>query len=94
MTRKIVNGLQLSKQCWQALRQNPQLMMFPLLSGIALLLVGIAIAMGRLGQILGFALISATIGTLAQAGRNSARDSNNGIAGILAAVVGGLVQGV
>ena len=167
MARKIVNGLQLTKQCWQALRQNPQLMIFPLLSGLALLLVGvafaiptvagglllsggqipteeeittaewvfltvmaflfyfvcytviifsntalvgvsmkllqgdkatvgdgIAIAMGRLGQILGFALISATIGTLAQAGRNAGQDSKNGIAGILAAVVGSLVQGV
>ena len=44
MARKIVNGLQLTKQCWQALRQNPQLMIFPLLSGLALLLVGVAFA--------------------------------------------------
>lgn len=169
MARKIANGLQLTKQCWNALRQNPQLMMFPLISGLTLMLVtvafaiptalggwwlsggqlptsteeittaewvfgvvmtflfyfaaytviifsntalvgaslkllkgepatvgdGLAIALGRLGPIFGFALISATIGTLAQMGRNAGRDSdNNAIVRIVAVVVSSLVQGV
>lgn len=169
MARKIANGLQLTKQCWNALRQNPQLMIFPFVSGLTLMLVtvafaiptlvggwwlsggqmptsngdittaewvfgvvmtflfylacytviifsntalvgtslkllkgepatvgdGIAIAMGRLGPIVGFALVSATIGTLAQMARNTGRDSdNNPLVRILAVVLSSLVQGV
>lgn len=167
MARKVANGVQLTKQCWQALKQNPQLLIFPLASGIALVLVGIlflvptvlgaalfsggevtaegdittaeyifgvvmlflyyfvcytviifsntalvgvalkllrgesagvgdgiAIALSRIGQIIGFALISATIGVLAQIGRDAGRESDNAIVAILASVVGALVQGV
>ncbi len=167
MSRKIANGVAITQQCWRALKQNPQLMMFPLISGIAVFLVsvlffvptvgvlwaagggdipseenlstaeyilltligfiyyfacytviifsntalvgtslrllkgqpatvqdGIAIAMGRMGQIIGFALISATIGTIARAISNSGRDSNNGVLGLVAMLLGGLIQGV
>ncbi len=167
MSRKIANGVEITQQCWKALRQNPQLMMFPLISGIALFLVsvfffvptgvvfwvawggdvpseteltslewliltlfgflyyfvcytviifsntalvgaslkllrgqpatvgdGIAIALSRLGQIIGFALISATIGTVARSLSNSGRSSDNGILGLVAMILGGLIQGV
>lgn len=167
MSRKIANGVQITQQCWKALKQNPQLMMFPLLSGIAVFLVsvlffvptvgvlwaagggeiptkgdlssaewivltiigfiyyfvcytviifsntalvgtslkllkgqsatvadGINIAMSRIGQIIGFALISATIGTIARSISNSGRNSDNGILGLVTMLLGGLIQGV
>lgn len=173
VAQKIANGVQLTQRCWRALKQNPQLMLFPLLSSIALVIVtisfavpmlsvaillirenpnfdtekstalakwiiygvvillifllyfvnytviifsntalvgvslkllrgesasvrdGIGIAMGHLKQIIGFALISATIGTVAQLSRSSAKeDPDNQIAGFLDMMVGGLLQGV
>lgn len=173
MARRIANGVQLTQSCWRALKQNPQLMLFPLLSSIALMIVaisfaipvlsvavllirenpnfdverytsstkwvvygvvilfiflfylvsytviifsntalvgaslkllrgesasiwdGVGIAMGHLRQIIGFALISATIGTVAQLSRSSTKDdSGNEIAGFLDMMVGGLLQGV
>lgn len=152
MARKIVNGVQLTQQCWRALKRNPQLMLFPLLSSIMLVMIpflplllfamtghghllrnlpafqenpavgayiiasvglclifilghtvlifsntalvgvslkllkgesaslwdGIGIAMSRLGQIITFALISATLNLLAQGIRDVAeRDSED-----------------
>jgi hypothetical protein len=150
MTRKIANGVQLTQQCWRALKRNPQLMFFPFLSSITLVIIsflllftmtgggfllkdipvfrenstvsayiiifitlclfyflsytvlifsntalvgvslkllkgesasvcdGIGIALSCLGQIISFALISATIGILAQAIRDVAeRDSED-----------------
>jgi hypothetical protein len=173
VARKIANGVQLTQSCWRALKQNPQLIVFPLLSSIALVIVaisfavpilsvlvllirenpnfdiekstalakwiiygavilfvflfylvsytviifsntalvgvslkllrgesasvwdGIGIAMGHLKQIIGFALISATIGTVAQLSRSSAKkDPDNQIAAFLDMMVGGLLQGV
>ncbi|MGB3491649.1 MAG: DUF6159 family protein [Elainellaceae cyanobacterium] len=166
MARNIANGVQIAQQCWKALQRNPQLMIFPLLSGIALVLIailfiiptvavlslgggepttenglstvewilsvamtflyyfacytvlifsntalvgvslkllngesatfndGVAIAMSRLSQIIGFALISATIGTLAKAGQQAGRDSDNVVVTVIASIVGGLIQGV
>lgn len=167
MARTIANGVQITQQCWRALKQNPQLLVFPFLSGVALFVVsiifivptigghllfsggeipdvddistaewitlslisfvyyfvcytviifsntalvgvslkllkgepatvgdGISIAMSRLGQIIGFALISATIGTIAKSISNAGRDSNNLLVSILTALLGGLIQGV
>jgi hypothetical protein len=170
VARKIANGVQLTQQCWRALKQNPQLIIFPLLSSIALIMIaisfaipmavgasllfgkqanfetyassakwivygvvisiiflfyfisytviifsntalvgvslkllkgepatacdGIGIGMSHLGQIIGFALISATIGTLAKISNSMAKDnSENEIAGALSLMMGGL-QGV
>jgi Family of unknown function (DUF6159) len=167
VARKIANGVQLTQQCWRALRRNPQLIIFPLLSSIALVIVaasliipsllavtylshgqaferddirlavqiiavailflfyfvcytviifsntalvgvslkllqgesatvcdGIGIAMKHLGQIIGFAVISATLGTLAKLSSSaSKRDSENGIAGVLTMMMGAF-QGV
>lgn len=163
MAHQVRNGVQIAKQCWKALNQHPQLLIFPLLSGIALALVtlaiavpfianlpepdatltaaeesalwwwgalftfvfylicytiiifantalvgvslkllkgeratvadGVAIAMGRWGQILLFALISATIGTLLQMAKNRDRDDDNAMASVLALVFGSLIQG-
>lgn len=163
MARKIVNGVQLTQQCWRALKRNPQLMIFPMMSSIALIIVaaslmipsvlgvmylsngqvyesdnsmmiqvivllvvfffyfachmviifsntalvgvslrllqgesatvcdGIRIAMSRLRQIIGFALVSATIGTLAKLSVSAAeRESENELAGILAIMMRGL----
>ncbi|MGK7943267.1 MAG: DUF6159 family protein [Microcystaceae cyanobacterium] len=167
MARKVANGVELTKQCWQALQQNPQLMVFPLLSGISLVIVGfimiiplfagglflnsgqtslegdpstaewifglimvfiyyfmsytviifsntalvgvslkllkgesasvkdgILIAMSHLGQIIGFAIISATIGTIAKYITESGRNADNLIISLLASLLGGLIQGV
>jgi hypothetical protein len=55
---------------------------------------GIGIALSRLRQIIGFALISATIGVLAKAVSNAGRDSDNGSVDILAMMLGSLIQGV
>lgn len=53
---------------------------------------GIDIARARLGKIIAYAFISAVVGTLARAISQSGRDK--GIAGqILAAIVGGIIQG-
>jgi hypothetical protein len=167
VARKVANGVQLTQQCWQALKHNPQLMIFPLISGITLVIVGIIfliptvggalllgggqvatngdessvqwvfgvvmlflyyfvcytviifsntalvgvalkllkgesadvgdgleIAISRWRQIIGFALISATIGTLAQMLRNAGRDSENIVIAIITSLIGGLIQGV
>ncbi|MDX2162804.1 MAG: DUF6159 family protein [bacterium] len=159
MLRKIQNGAQLSAQSWQALRENPQLLIFPLLSLIASLLVtvvffiplagtnlidisagredpsiltlivlflyyvanytviifsntaliaaaskairgekptvrdGLDLAMSRLGKILPYAIISATVGMVARSISQSGRRSNNPILAILAAILGSLLQG-
>jgi hypothetical protein len=173
VARNIANGVQLTQKCWRALKQNPQLMIFPLLSSIAavifailfaipvlstlfllygeqsnfdiekysdpekwiiygsmILLIfllyfvnyivvifsntalvgvslrllrgesatirdGIGIAMGHLRQIVGFALISATLGTVAQLSRRSAKeDPDNEIVRFVDMMVGDLLQGV
>lgn len=164
---RIANGWELSKQSWNALRANPQLLVFPLISlagmiavtivflipmagagifdavarsaetgesqlsnsqitlsaivgfvysfigytvvifsnvalvGAAMKLArgetatvqdGIDIARARLGKIIAYAFISAVVGTIARAIKQSGRD--NGIAGqILAAIIGGIIQG-
>lgn len=54
---------------------------------------GIAIASARLGKIIVYAVISATVGMLARAIRDAGRDSKNPILAILAAIIGGLLQG-
>ena len=41
MSGKMKNGLELSKQSWGALRQNRQLIVFPILSGIVMTIVSI-----------------------------------------------------
>ena len=41
MAKKITHGLELSKQSWSALGQNRQLVVFPLISGIAMVVVTI-----------------------------------------------------
>lgn len=164
---RISNGWELSKQSWNALRANPQLLIFPLISlagmiavtivflipmagagifdavarsaetgesqlsngqitlsaivgfvysfigytvvifsnvalvGAAMKLArgetatvqdGLDIARARLGKIVAYAFISAVVGTIARAIKQSGRD--NGIAGqILAAIIGGIIQG-
>lgn len=165
---KIANGFELTKQSWSALRQNPQLLMFPVISTIGLIIVsilffiptaalgipdalsqsaragestldsaqtlggaiilflyyfvtytviifsnvalvgaamklirgepatvsdGIQIAMARLPKILVYALISATVGMLARALRDSGRRSENVAVAILTAIVAAIVQG-
>jgi uncharacterized membrane protein YeaQ/YmgE (transglycosylase-associated protein family) len=53
---------------------------------------GLDIARARLGKIIAYAFISAVVGTIARAIKQSGRD--NGIAGqILAAIIGGIIQG-
>ncbi|MBK8024220.1 MAG: hypothetical protein IPK19_22990 [Chloroflexi bacterium] len=54
---------------------------------------GFAIASARFGKIFVYALISATIGVLARSIREGGRQSNNGLVAILAAILGGLIQG-
>jgi hypothetical protein len=55
---------------------------------------GIAIATAHLGQVIGFTLISATIGTFVKLlGGDSGNDSDNPIFGILTMIVGGLLEG-
>jgi hypothetical protein len=39
MAGKIANGLELTKQCWHALKSNPQLLWFPVISGMGLIAV-------------------------------------------------------
>jgi len=164
VANKITNGLELSKQSWSALRQNRQLIAFPIISTIGLIIItvlllipeaallgpmlaateegaesdpswllflvvlfvyyliayffvifsntalvgatmklingeqatvgdGIAVAMSRLGKIIVYALISATIGIIARSISQSGRSSDNIIVAILAAIVGALIQG-
>lgn len=162
MRKKIANGAQLAAQSWQALRSNPQLLMFPVVSTIGLIIVsilffvplaafginntnslsrgdnplnsgayvilflyyfatytviifsnvalvgavfklmrgepatlqdGIAIAQARLGKILFYALISATVGVIARAITESGRNSKNMVLAIVAAIIGGIIQG-
>lgn len=164
---RVANGWELSKQSWNALRANPQLLVFPLISlagmiavtivflipmagagifdavarsaetgesqlsggqitlsaivgfiysfvgytvvifsnvalvGAAMKLArgetatvqdGLNIARARLGKIIAYAFISAVVGTIARAIKQSGRD--NGVAGqILAAIIGGIIQG-
>lgn len=54
---------------------------------------GINIAMSRLGTIFVYAVISATVGMVARGIRDSGRRSNNIIVAIIAAILGGLLQG-
>lgn len=54
---------------------------------------GISIALSRLGNIFFYALISATVGMLARSIRESGRNSNNIVLAIIAAIIGGLIQG-
>lgn len=165
MANKITNGLELSKQSWAALRQNKQLVAFPIISTIGLIIItallfipeaallgpmlaateegasesdpswllflvilfvyyliayffvifsntalvgatmklingeqatvsdGISVAMSRLGKIIVYALISATVGVIARGISQSGRNSDNIIVAILAAIVGALIQG-
>ena len=161
MAGKIKSGLELSKQSWAALGRNRQLIVFPAISGLAMLIVtilffipeafafrpiletedptagqwitalvvlfvyylvasfvitfsntalvgatlkmiegepatvsdGIAVATSRLGKIFVYSLISATIGVIARTITQSGRQSDNAIVAILAAILGGLIQG-
>lgn len=161
MAGKVKSGIELSKQSWSALRQNRHLIVFPLISGIGMLIVtilffipeafafrplfeaedptagqwivafavlfiyylvasfvvtfsntalvgatlkavrgepatvgdGIAIATSRLGKIVIYSLISATVGVIARSIAQSGRQSDNILVAILTAVIGGLIQG-
>ena len=161
MAGKIKSGLELSKQSWAALGRNRQLIVFPAISGLAMLIVtilffipeafafrpiletedptagqwitalavlfiyylvasfvitfsntalvgatlkmiegepatvsdGIAVATSRLGKIFVYSLIAATIGVIARTITQSGRQSDNAIVAILAAILGGLIQG-
>ncbi|MFN8378860.1 MAG: DUF6159 family protein [Anaerolineae bacterium] len=164
MAGRVKNGAQLSRQSWNALMQNKQLLIFPLISGSVLLVLtivftvsalglgivntfnrsegdassgstivwilvtfvyylisytviifsntalvgatmklmrgekagvsdGISIAMSRMGKILVYALISATVGMLARSITESGRKSNNAVVAIVAVIVGSIVQG-
>ncbi len=162
---RIQNGVELTRQSWAALRANPQLMIFPVISLIGMIIVtilffipisatgifsalseqnsrgsgngsntlfvivlflyyfvtytviifsntalvgaalklargetatvqdGINIALSRMGKIFVYALISATIGMLARAIRESGSNSKNIVGAILAAIVAGIIQG-
>ena len=151
MAGKIRSGLELSRQSWSALGQNRQLILFPLISGIAMIMVtilffipeafafrpileseepsagqwilafvvlffyylvasfvitfsntalvgatlkmvagepatvgdGISVAMSRLGKIIVYPLISATVGVIARGTTQSGRRSDNFIVAIL-----------
>lgn len=162
---RIQNGVELTRQSWAALRANPQLMVFPVISLIGMIIVtilffipvsatgifsaisessnrnahdinqalftiiiflyyfvtytviifsntalvgaalklargetatvqdGINIALSRMGKIFVYALISATIGMLARALRDSGRNSRNIGAMIIANIIAGIIQG-
>lgn len=161
---RIHNGWELSKQSWAALRQNRQLILFPVISMIGMIIVtilffipisatgivsalsergsvvnqgaavasvvilflyyvvaytviifsntalvgaalkiidgqpatvsdGLQIASARLGKILVYAVISATVGMIARGIRESGRDSRNLALMIVAAIIGGIIQG-
>jgi hypothetical protein len=161
MAGKITHGLELSKQSWSALRQNRQLVVFPILSGIGMIIVtilffipealafrpileteeptaaqwitvfviffvyylvasfvvifantalvgaslkliegepatvgdGIRIAQSRLGKVIIYSLISATVGVIAQGITQAGRDSDNILVTIVTALIGGALQG-
>jgi hypothetical protein len=161
MAGKIKSGLELSRQSWAALGQNRSLVLFPIISGLAMIVVtilffipevfavlpilqsedpspgqwivaiavlfvyylvasfvvtfsntalvgaalkmidgqpatvgdGIRVAMSRLGKIIVYSLISATVGVIARSVTESGRRSDNIIVSILAAILGGLIQG-
>ena len=163
MGRRINNGIELTKQSWAALRQNPQLLTFPIISMIGMVIItilffiplaafvpgyvesrsgdggnssdvvalivlfvyyfltysvvifsntalvgaamklvrgepatvqdGLNIAFARIGKIIVYALISATVGVIARSIRESGRRSNNLVVAIIAAIIGGLIQG-
>lgn len=161
MAKKITHGLELSKQSWSALRRNRQLVVFPIISGIGMVVVtilffipealafrliveteepttvqwivalaiffvyylvasfvvifsntalvgatlklingepatvgdGIGIAMARLGKIIIYSLISATVGVVARSITSAGRESDNIIVAIFAAIIGGALQG-
>ena len=162
---RIQNGVELTRQSWAALRANPQLLLFPVISLIGMIIVtilffvpvsatgifaalseqngrssgninqtlftiviflyyfvtytviifsntalvgaalklargetatvqdGINIALSRMGKIFVYALISATIGMLARAVRNSGNNSRNLVGMIIANVVASIIQG-
>lgn len=159
---KMKNGLELSRQSWRALRANRQLIIFPIISMIGLIIItalffipqatllgltgatagatsgiswilflavlfvyylivyfiiifsntalvgatlklidgkpatvrdGLSVAMSHLGKIFVYAMISATVGVIARTITQSGRNSDNIIVSILAAVIGGLIQG-
>ena len=54
---------------------------------------GLRVALSRLGKILVFAIISATVGVIARSTSQAGRNSDNIIVAILAAVAGALIQG-
>jgi len=54
---------------------------------------GINIASARIGKILVYAFISATVGMIARAITQSGRDSKNVVVAILAAILGSIIQG-
>jgi hypothetical protein len=159
MSDRIANGAGLARQSWAALRQNRQLLLFPLISGIALLVAsllflaaalglgvfsvsegddpdwlvglillflfylvaytiaifanaalvgavlklgrgesatvrdGLSIAFSRIGRIVLYASISATVGILASSIARSGRESSNIVVAIVTAIVGALIQG-
>jgi hypothetical protein len=161
---RIQNGVELTRQSWAALRANPQLMIFPVISLIGMIIVtilffipvsatgivaamsdqsgrssninqtlftitiflyyfvtytviifsntalvgaalklargetatvqdGINIALSRMGKIFVYALISATIGMLARAVRQSGSNSRNLVGIIIANIIAGIIQG-
>lgn len=161
---RIQNGLELTRQSWAALRANPQLLVFPVISLIGMIIVtilffvpvtatgifaalaeengrsnnvnttlftivmffyyfvtytviifsntalvgaamrlargetatvrdGINIAMSRIQKIVVYALISATIGMIARAIRQSGSNSNNIVGAIISAIIAGIIQG-
>lgn len=161
MAGKIKSGLELSRQSWSALGQNRQLIVFPIISGIGMIIVtilffipeafafgpiletedpttgqwitaiavlflyylvasfvvifsntalvgatlkmirgepatvgdGIGVALSRLGKIIVYSLISATIGVIARGVSQSGRQSDNAVVAILAAIAGALISG-
>ena len=160
MAKKITHGLELSKQSWSALRQNRQLVVFPIISGLGMVVVtilffipealavrpiletpepstvqwivalailfvyylvasfvvtfsntalvgatlklidgqpatvgdGIGIAMSRLGKILAYSLISATVGVIARSIFRAGRQSDNILVTIVSAIFGAALQ--
>lgn len=54
---------------------------------------GLSVAASRLGKIFVYAMISATVGVIARSITQSGRNSDNIIVSILAALIGGLIQG-
>jgi hypothetical protein len=160
VTDRITNGAGLARQSWRALRQNRQLLLFPAVSGIALIVAsllflaaalglgvfsgseggddpdwllglillflfylvaytiaifantalvgavlklgrgeratvrdGFSIAFSKLGKVVVYAVISATVGMLASGIARSGRESSNIVVAIVTAIVGALIQG-